>query len=135
MLSRTTIQLSIQYEAFKQSCITTQALATHLLYIRTSGFHSLEGGILISSILPYSDLFHFILISLHSWNHSNIRPCVWYFCFVSNFYVFHRTTAKHVGKTRIDKLTLFYMHDNILLNKRYIIKQEFMITKSDFRIQ
>ena len=39
---------------------------TYLLYMRTSGFHSLEGGTLMSSMFPYSDLFHFMLISFHS---------------------------------------------------------------------
>ena len=38
----------------------------YLLYMRTSGFQSFEGGILISSMFPYSDLFHFILMSFHS---------------------------------------------------------------------
>ena len=50
---------------------------SHLLYIRTSGFHNLEGGILISSMLPYSDLFHFMLMSLHSWEKEEEAHCHW----------------------------------------------------------
>ena len=41
---------------------------TYLLYISTSGFQSLCGGILMSSTFPYSDLFHFKLTSVHSWD-------------------------------------------------------------------
>ena len=50
---------------------------TYLLYMRTSGFHNLEGGILISSMLPYSDLFHFTLMSLHSWEEEEEAHCHW----------------------------------------------------------
>ena len=38
----------------------------HLLYISMSGFHRLEGGILMSFMLPYSDSFHRMLVSCHS---------------------------------------------------------------------
>ena len=38
----------------------------YLLYMSTSGFHSLWGGIRMSPTSPYSDLFHCMLTSLHS---------------------------------------------------------------------
>ena len=43
------------------------AFMAYLLYIRISGFHSAEGGILTSSTLPYSLVFHAKLTSSHSW--------------------------------------------------------------------
>ena len=39
---------------------------THLLYMSRSGFQMYFGGILMSTISPYSDLFHFIFTSCHS---------------------------------------------------------------------
>ena len=42
------------------------AFMAYLLYIRISGFHSAEGGILTSSTLPYSLVFHAKLTSSHS---------------------------------------------------------------------
>ena len=39
----------------------------YLLYISKSGFQMCLGGILMSSMLPKSDLFHFKLTSFHSW--------------------------------------------------------------------
>lgn len=53
---------SLLYVFWMASCNKS----TYLLYMRTSGFQSLDGGTLMSSMFPYSDLFHFMLISLHS---------------------------------------------------------------------
>ncbi len=41
----------------------------YLLYMRTSGFQSLCGGIRMSSMPPYSDLFHRMFTSFQSWSY------------------------------------------------------------------
>ena len=47
-------------------------ISNYLLYIRMSGFHSADGGILTSSTFPYSLVFHAKLTSSHSWREKRV---------------------------------------------------------------